>query len=285
MARHLVLGSITQLTADNSGCHALVGSHGGLYTAATATAIGVASLVCHDAGIGLQSAGIEGLTFLEKASIPGATVDFRSARIGDAADMLARGLISRVNDAGAACGVAPGMTAADAFVKFQASKRHPAAGDTTLPDGSSEGRHLIAVALNQGGHHNVLAVDSASLIRPADADAIVVTGSHGGLPGGKAANAVKALVRCVVFNDAGVGIDGAGISRLPVLDVRGIAGLTVAAQSARIGEALSTYQTGVISHANGPARSLGAEPGQPLREFIHHLVNQSTCQSICKEPL
>ncbi len=271
----LVLGSITHLKPGDRGCHALVGSHGGVYTAAAAIDGGVASLICHDAGIGLESAGIKGLSLLEEMGLPAAAVDFRSARIGDAAHMLARGLISHVNGRGIACEVTPGMAAAEAFAKFQASQSLPATPGKSLGASYREGRHDIAVALDGGGQSNVLAVDSASLILPADAGAIVVTGSHGGLPGGVAANAVKAPVRCAVFNDAGVGIDAAGIGRLPVLEARGIAGLTVAAQSARIGEALSTYETGVISHANRPAREFGAEAGRSLRDFVRHLVNHS----------
>jgi hypothetical protein len=276
--RHIVLGSVTHLTIDHRGHHALVGSHGGLFTAVTAISARVASLICHDAGVGLELAGIKGLSLLEASSIPAATVDFCSARIGDATDMLARGLVSHVNATGIACGVAPGMAAADAFATFQAMEPLPVSRGTPPQENCGEGRHLIAVTLDNGGHCNVLAADSASLIMPADAGKIVVTGSHGGLPGGEAANAVKAPVCCAAFNDAGVGIDGAGIGRLPVLEAQGTAGLTVAAQSARIGEALSTYKTGIISHANGPARDLGAKPGRSLHDFIHYLVNQSICK-------
>lgn len=276
----LILGSVTHLTAGDCGRHALVGSHGGRYTAMTAVSIGVASLICHDAGVGLESAGIKGLAVLDSTSIPAAAVDFRSARIGDTADMLARGVISRVNDTGIARGVVPGIAAAEAFAKFQASKRRPGPGDTSPPGNHGENRHFIAVTLGHGGHCDVLAVDSASLILPADAGRIAVTGSHGGLPGGDSAKAVKAPLRCAVFNDAGVGIDGAGIGRLPVLEARGTAGVTVSAQSARIGEALSTYETGVISHVNAPARDLGARPGGALHDFIDHLVNQSICKEL-----
>jgi hypothetical protein len=71
-----------------------------------------------------------------------------------------------------------------------------------------------------------------------------------------------------VFSDAGVGADGAGITRLPALDTRGIAGLTVSAASARIGDAASLYADGLISHANATARRLGAHPGEPLQERL-----------------
>ena len=275
---HLVFGSITDVTARHRGCHVLVGSHGGAYTASVAASIGVASLICHDAGVGLESAGIAGLQLLQSAAIPAAAVDYQSARIGDADDMLARGLISHVNEMGIDCGVLPGMATADAFAMFQAANLPLTADNRRDVERRREGRHAITIPLAPNGRYAALAVDSASLIRPADAGAIVVTGSHGGLPGGAAANAIKAPVRCAAFNDAGVGIDGAGIARLSVLEKQDIAGIAVSARSARIGEARSTYETGVISHANRPARGLGAEPGQPLRNFFRDLVNRSLCK-------
>lgn len=277
---YIVLGSVTHLTPGDRGCHALIGSHGGIYTAVVAISAGVASLICHDAGVGLDAAGIKGLPLLDAAAVPAAAVDYRSARIGDADDMVARGLISHVNAAGIDSGVSAGMAAADAFTLFQASKKPTTARNRLLPGSCVEGRHIITVPLDRGGRYTVPAVDSASLILPADAGAIIITGSHGGLPGGVTTNAIKEPARCAVFNDAGVGIDGAGIGRLPVLEERGIACLTVSAQTARIGEALSTYETGVISHANRPARDLGAEPGRPLRDLLRDLVNRSICKEL-----
>ena len=67
-----------------------------------------------------------------------------------------------------------------------------------------------------------LALDSASLVKPEDAGAIVLTGSHGALLGGRPETAIKVAVFGAVYNDADRGIDDAGISRLPALDQRGI---------------------------------------------------------------
>ena len=111
----------------------------------------------------------------------------------------------------------------------------------------------------------IVLIDSASLIAPEDAGQIIVTGSHGALVGGSAAMALRVDGFAAVFSDAGVGADDAGITRLPALDTRGIAGLTVSAASARIGDAASLYEEGLISHANATARRLGARPGEPLK--------------------
>lgn len=95
---------------------------------------------------------------------------------------------------------------------------------------------------------------------------VVVSGSHGGLSAGRFA--IEAQVRFVVFNDAGVGLDGAGIAALPLLQARGVAACTVAHTTARIGEAASTLATGVVSHANAAALALGVRIGVRLRDGL-----------------
>ncbi len=118
----------------------------------------------------------------------------------------------------------------------------------------------------------VVAVDSASLVRAEDQGAIVVTGSHGGLLGGKPEGALRVDARAALFNDAGVGIDDAGIGRLPVLATRGIAAATVAADSARIGDAHSTFADGRLSRVNRVAARYDAVVGMPAREFVDRVI-------------
>ena len=114
----------------------------------------------------------------------------------------------------------------------------------------------------------VWALDSASAVGPEHVGAIVVTGSHGGLLGGQPATALKYDALAALFNDAGIGIDEAGVTRLPALDARGIAAATVAASSARIGDARSTYEGGIVSRVNARAAALGIAPGASAREFV-----------------
>ena len=99
-----------------------------------------------------------------------------------------------------------------------------------------------------------------------------MTGSHGGLLGNKPQTAIKVDVYAAIYNDAGIGIDAAGISRLPALDLRGIAGACVSANSARIGCARSTYDDGIISALNDTARGNGGAVGQTCREFVATMV-------------
>jgi hypothetical protein len=133
---------------------------------------------------------------------------------------------------------------------------------------AAENRHEIPVA---DALRAVVCIDSASLIRPDDAGRVVVTGSHGGLIGGDPAKAVNAPAFFVAFNDAGIGCEQAGLGRLAPLDARSIAAVTVAGASAEIGNALSTLQDGIVSHANAAAAALGAVPGLRLRALAERL--------------
>ncbi|WP_376096133.1 hypothetical protein ACE7GA_04330 [Roseomonas sp. CCTCC AB2023176] len=114
----------------------------------------------------------------------------------------------------------------------------------------------------------VWALDSNGLVNAGDIGAVIATGSHGGLLGGRPETAVKQPVFGALYNDAGIGVDEAGVSRLPALDARGIAGATVSAMSARIGEGRSTAADGVLSRVNATAARLGLREGMPAREAL-----------------
>ena len=102
--------------------------------------------------------------------------------------------------------------------------------------------------------------------------AIVVTGSHGGLSAARYALNYRPLL--VVFNDAGIGKDEAGVAGLKVLEDAGIAAAAVSHTSARIGEANDTWESGVLSRVNAEAKALGLKPGVPLREAIERLAER-----------
>ncbi len=112
-------------------------------------------------------------------------------------------------------------------------------------------------------------IDSITQLQPADAGCIALSGSHGGASSARYAIAARPLLS--VFNDAGVGKDGAGIAGLAMLQAEGLAACAVSHTSARIGQADSTLADGVVSHANVAARALGIEPGTPLRPQIEQL--------------
>ena len=140
--------------------------------------------------------------------------------------------------------------------------------------GGPSGRHqkrLKGRVCSHRRHHRCGALDSASSFCPEHKNAIVVTGSHGGLLGGKPETAIKYDVLGALYNDAGVGKDDAGVSRLPALAARGIAAAAVAAASARIGDARSTYEDGIVSRVNTRAAALGLHEGLSARDFVARL--------------
>jgi hypothetical protein len=108
----------------------------------------------------------------------------------------------------------------------------------------------------------VRVVDSITELQPADAGCFALSGSHGGLSSARYALAVRP--RLSVFNDAGIGKDGAGIAGLTLLQSHGLAACTVSHTSARIGQAASTLADGVVSHANAAATALGIRTQQAL---------------------
>ncbi|MFN0183829.1 MAG: hypothetical protein ACKVQR_08435 [Aquabacterium sp.] len=103
-----------------------------------------------------------------------------------------------------------------------------------------------------------------------DAGAIVVCGSHGGRSSGEFALAVPLAL--VVFNDAGIGRDDAGIAALAMLDAQGRAAATVSHDSARIGDAQDAWAQGRLSRVNAAAWALGLREGAALAGALLRLV-------------
>ena len=112
-------------------------------------------------------------------------------------------------------------------------------------------------------------VDSITELGAADTGCIAVSGSHGGLSSARFALAARPLLS--VFNDAGGGRDAAGLAGLAFLQNHGLAACTVAHTSARIGDAQSTLNDGIISHRNELAAQLGAQTGQSILELLRFL--------------
>lgn len=262
----LVLDSATQLDANARGAVVVCGSHGGLYAAWLAANARVRAVMLNDAGIGKHSAGVAGVAWLGGLGIAACAVDYRSARIGDAADMLESGTVSMVNDVAAELGCLPGQPCRQVARRLMKNSTEP--DDPEIPEIGETRLHI-----SNTGHRKVWALDSIALARADDKRTILVTGSHGGLLGGRRDDPVIDVdVFAAFFNDAGGGKDDAGFARLGVLDQRAIAGATVSCNTARIGDGRSTYDTGVLSRVNDIARRLELKEGMSAREAVARLV-------------
>jgi hypothetical protein len=265
----ILADSVTVLPANTRGRVVLGGSHGGRYAAYLTAKAGARAVILNDAGVGRDGAGIGGLTLLDTIGMAAAAISHRSARIGDAEDARRRGVISIVNQHAAAIGVTHGMRAADALALMH-ERALPPTGELPVQE-----EHRLELAGAPGGPR-IIVVDSASLVGLADTGQLVVTGSHGGLLGGDPERALKTSALAALFNDAGVGIDQAGIGRLAALDARGMAAATVSADSARISDGRSTLEDGIISYSNQTARRCGGKVGMTARDFLRAITDSAT---------
>src|SRR5471030_2175206 len=106
----------------------------------------------------------------------------------------------------------------------------------------------------------VLIADSVTRLGPEHVGAVLVAGSHGGVYA--ACLAARAGLRAVILNDAGVGLDRAGIAGLAYLDGYGMAAAVVSHETGRIGDGADMARRGIVSHVNAAASRLGCAPGQ-----------------------
>ncbi|WP_412050789.1 hypothetical protein ACK6D9_04475 [Hoeflea sp. Naph1] len=256
----ILADTVTKVGNDVHSAVLICGSHGGVYPGYLAAKAGIRGVIFNDAGGGKDNAGIGSFAYLEALGIAAATVSNTSCRIGDATDMVARGCISRANGLARALGVANGEACLMAAEKLEGASL--ALGHQIEP--VREGRNVYSATTKR----RIILIDSASLVLPEDKYQIVVTGSHGGLLSGNDHLALQTEAYAGVFHDAGIGIDGAGVTRLPALDRRGIAGIAVNGNSARIGDARSVFEDGIISCVNETAFELGAIVGERVRDRL-----------------
>lgn len=259
-----VVDSATQLDASSRGMVAVCGSHGALYAAWLAANSRVRAVILNDAGIGKHSAGIAGVAWLGGLGIAACAIDYRTARIGEGADMLENGMVSMANDVAAEHGCLPGHSCRQVV---QCLLENAEEVEAEIPE---IGQTRLRIA--NSGHREVWALDSVTLARAEDRRAILVTGSHGALMGGNTDSVLDVDVFAAFFNDAGGGKDGAGFSRLGGLDKRGVAAGTVSCNTARIGDGRSSYDTGVLSRINAVATRLELREGMSVREAVARLV-------------
>ncbi|MBT6274725.1 MAG: hypothetical protein HOI95_11390 [Chromatiales bacterium] len=255
-----LISTATKLTPQCVGSVVVCGSHGGAYAGYLVARGGVLGFFLNDASVGLDAAGIGCLALAEEAGMAAATIAHSSARIGDAEDMFERGIVSHVNGPARSAGCLPGMTCSAAAAAMATAS--PPTGDIR------EYQEARQVAGRNAAGLEIVCVDSISLVEDKDAGQIVVSGSHGAIVSSQPGLAIKVKAAFALYNDAGIGRDKAGITRLPALDAMGVAAATVTASSARIGDAMSTLNDGVISAANELAQAAGVRVGARASDMV-----------------
>jgi hypothetical protein len=255
--RVVAVDSAYDTRADNRGRDVVVNaSYCGVLPARFVAEHAPRGAIGVDCGIGPEGAGIAGLWYLEALGIPAATADVATVVLGDGVDMHANATVSRLNAVAEACGVRVGMPVAEAarlLLDVDPAPRPPAEVTRrevvhTAPDGGQVVcTDSIAFGLDEDRGRNVLC-----------------TAGHTGR------SAVPYLRRVApkgfICSDGGGGRDRSGTAALEVVAADGLAGATVDARTARMGDGMSTWTDGVISACNAPAAARGVAVGQPARE-------------------
>ena len=104
----LLLDSITRVAPEDAGAIVVSASHGGVSSATFALEVPLKAVFFNDAGVGKDAAGIAALEMLQARGVPCGTVAHTSARIGDAADTWACGVLSHLNACARGLGLAEG---------------------------------------------------------------------------------------------------------------------------------------------------------------------------------
>lgn len=214
-----------------------------------------------DCAIGKDGAGIAGLWFYEALGVPAAAADVMTAEMGNGRDLYENGRLSRLNDAAERSGLEPGMSVKDAVDALLTGSRRPETFDPA--------RRLV-VETAPGGR-SIVCTDSIAFALPEDRDRnVLCTAGHTG-------RSVVDYFRGYrpwgfICSDGGVGKNRSGITALQAVEPDGIAGASVDAMSARMGDGRSTYFDGVISACNSVAAGKGVRPGQSAREAARLLL-------------
>jgi hypothetical protein len=216
-----------------------------------------------DCAVGPEGAAIAGLWYYEALGIPAAAADVMTIELGNGVDLYERGVVSFCNDPARTCGVRPGMPVREAALALLV--QDPVAAP---PEGVTNRE----VVVERGDGRQVVCTDSIAFGLPEDRGRnVLCTAGHTGR------SAVPYLRRVAplgfICSDGGRGRDDSGLAGLYVVETDGLAGATVDARSARMGDGRSTYFDGVISAANARARALGVREGMPAREAANLLLD------------
>jgi uncharacterized protein YunC (DUF1805 family) len=119
----------------------------------------------------------------------------------------------------------------------------------------------------------IVLLDSLGDLQPANTSPILVCGSHCGGNRDLARHVKNSHVKAVFLNNAGIGKNQAGIRGLILYQAEGIMACAVDHNSAEIGIARYTWETGTISHANPQAEEAGIQIGDSVKEAVAKIIN------------
>jgi hypothetical protein len=222
---------------------------------------GARGWLAHEAGPGLDRAGIGGLSLAEAMGVPAAAIATMTARLGDGRSLLS-GQVAAANAVARDLGVLTGESGLNAARKML---QGPEVLFRKCDGVVDDDRHEIITDFGRA-----IAVWSTSRIQGTHPDDVFCVASHGGRT--MAFYALRIQLKALICNDAGRGLDDSGIAGLVLLDDASVPAATVGTDSARIGDPLSTYYDGVISHENSHAHERGVRAGMSCKEAVDVLL-------------
>lgn len=264
--RVVAVNSAYDVIAENRGKDVVVNaSYCGVLPARFIGAQGPRGAIGVDCGVGPAGASIAGLWYLEALNVPAAVADVMTVCLGNGDDLYEHGVISFLNRPAADCGVERGMSVTEAAaLMLEHDPAQPNAAEVTnrtVVEEGPEGRLIVCS-------------DSIAFGLPEDVNNVLLTAGHTGR------SAVPYLLRIRPFgficSDGGGGRDNSGMEGLRIVEAEGLAGATVDARTAKMGDGLSTYRDGRISAANEMAKAAGVEIGMSAREAARLLVARRT---------
>ncbi len=125
----------------------------------------------------------------------------------------------------------------------------------------------------------VVLLDSLGDLQPGNTCPILVCASHCGDNGAFARKVKNCHVKAVFLNNAGIGKNQAGISGLSHYEAENILACAVDHNSAEIGVARDTWESGIISHTNSGAEAVGIQIGDSVQNAVAKIID------ITKHPL
>jgi uncharacterized protein YunC (DUF1805 family) len=119
----------------------------------------------------------------------------------------------------------------------------------------------------------VILLDSLGDLQPDNVSPVLVCASHCGDNGTFARKLKNCHVKAVFLNNAGIGKNQAGISGLVHYEIENILACAVDCNSAEIGVARDTWESGIISHTNNLAEKPGIRNGDSVQEAVTKIIN------------
>lgn len=250
--RILVMDSLGYVDERVDVCDVIVGgSHGAPCATQLVLDARPRSLICYDAGIGLGGGGVAGLKLLDDYLIPGAAVAGMSVRISDGMDMYQKNSkISRFNKAATRLGIQADMPTSEAAILMlnkRPTYRQP---------------EIRQILVYESELRKVFALDTVKYVDARIEGSVLCMGSHSASSMPKYLDDAGVTLAGVITNDVGCLKENLGIAGLWTLDAAKIPAAVVSCNTARVGDAQSTYFAGVVSVCNRTAAQLGILVGE-----------------------